>query len=175
MPRLNGYLVNTCTTVTQWLLDWGMLGNLLDVESSIRGEEGHSSGQVKYEATGYSRTFPGFTLWLKNAICCQKRAGFSSRWHFWYTCGKWWFLSNSLFSFPSLLCHTICLDISFLPYMQLYMWQNFQPIPNTPVTGIHVPYGLWLFLSCIWADTDYCSIRLKQWHVCLHTARLHTC
>lgn len=117
-----------------------MLGNLLDVESSMRGEEGHSSGQVKYEATGYSRTFPGFTLWLKNAICCQKRAGFSSRWHFWYTCGKWWFLSNSLFSFPSLLCHTICLDISFLPYMQLYMWQNFQPIPNTPVTGIHVPY-----------------------------------
>lgn len=152
-----------------------MLGNLLDVESSIRGEEGHSSGQVKYEATGYSRTFPGFTLWLKNAICCQKRAGFSSRWHFWYTCGKWWFLSNSLFSFPSLLCHTICLDISFLPYMQLYMWQNFQPIPNTPVTGIHVPYGLWSFWSCTWADTDYRSIHLKQGHVCLHTARLHTC
>lgn len=86
IPRLNGYLVNTCTTVTQWLLDWGMLGNLLEVESSMRGEEGHSSGQVKYEATGYSRTFPGFTLWLKNAICCQKRACFSSRWHFWYTC-----------------------------------------------------------------------------------------
>lgn len=48
-------------------------------------------------------------------------------------------------------------------------------ICNTPVTGIHVPYGLWLFLSCIWADTDYCSILLKQGHICLHTARLHTC
>lgn len=119
-----------------------MLGNLLDVESSMRGEEGHSSGQVKYEATGYSRTFPGFTLWLKNAICCQKRAGFSSRWHFWYTCGKWWFclivcflfhlffVIQFVWTFPFFLtCSCICdktsnpfLILQLLVYMYRTLW-----------------------------------------------------
>lgn len=53
--------------------------------------------------------------------------------------GKWCFCLTWV-SFPSLLCHTFCLVISILPNMQLHMWQNFQPIPISPITDIHVPY-----------------------------------